>query len=439
MKKQIALIVTVLAVACNAVEITSVVAKQRWPWNNLVDVDFEVSAPAGEQYRVQLDAKCAGGTKSFTASTYASEPIAKAGQNHLVWDFGKDYPDVRAEDMQVAVSVIPYSDSNVPLYLVVDLSAGADAASFPYRYVTTPPPHVQGATDEPCQTTELWLRRVAAPAVHWYHYWTPGRSDAFYAKMTKDYYVGVFQLTQKQYERVMGEWPKCFFSNVTCRASRPVENLTHIDFCGMKKNPLLNPSAIGANSFLGRIRAKTGLPLNLPTMVQAEYAVCGQPYDSQEHWGFQTADGRWSNDIPELSMRYGKNSNMRTANGDSDLNSGTAAVGSYLPNKLGLYDVLGNVREMTCERHKGWSSTPVPEMTAQYQTDAGDETLGTTSENPIVDPRGAYPNADTYYPLFRTGSWNDESNTWPWAFKLGEIGSWTSNVSVGFRLALTVE
>ena len=79
MKKLIAIAFVLGIGAAGAVEITSVTARQRWPWNNLVDVDFNLTAPAGETYRVELEAKCAGDTKHFAAKTLVTDPTVMAG------------------------------------------------------------------------------------------------------------------------------------------------------------------------------------------------------------------------------------------------------------------------------------------------------------------------------------------------------------------------
>ena len=39
-------------------------------------------------------------------------------------------------------------------------------------------------------------------------------------RLTKPFYMAVFPTTQKQWERVMGDWPS-YFTNETCRAGRP--------------------------------------------------------------------------------------------------------------------------------------------------------------------------------------------------------------------------
>ena len=162
MKKIIAslFVAAMMLAEANAVTISGVKAQQRYPWNNLVDVDFTLTAPAGEAYRVELQAKQLSSGKVFAANSYASDPVAKSGSNRVTWDFGADYPNFKASDMSFAVAVAPYSDSSAPLYVVIDLSAGPDATKYPIRYVTQAPEHMQGAVNEKCQTTELWLRRV---------------------------------------------------------------------------------------------------------------------------------------------------------------------------------------------------------------------------------------------------------------------------------------
>lgn len=138
MKKIIAslFVAAMMLAEANAVTISGVKAQQRYPWNNLVDVDFTLTAPAGEAYRVELQAKQLSSGKVFAANSYASDPVAKSGSNRVTWDFGADYPNFKASDMSFAVAVAPYSDSAAPLYVVIDLSAGPDATKYPIRYVT---------------------------------------------------------------------------------------------------------------------------------------------------------------------------------------------------------------------------------------------------------------------------------------------------------------
>ncbi|MBO5940084.1 MAG: SUMF1/EgtB/PvdO family nonheme iron enzyme [Kiritimatiellae bacterium] len=372
-----------------AVEITSVSAKQRWPWNNLVDVDFVVDAPAGDFYRVVIDAKSASGGKTFAASTYVSDPVAQKGSNRVTWDFGADYPDVRVDDLKFTVSLAPYSEA-MPLYLKIDLSGGPDAAKYPVKYTFSPPQHVMGAADEPCQTTELWLRRIrhyeGAMPFHRFSY-TDKIDNNFYGKITKDYYIGIFELTQRQFELVAGYNPS-FFSNQTCYASRPVERIYGDYLYGCNCNIQKHPEKVSADSFFGKLRAKTGLPLEVPSAMQFEYASRGGYYTG-EYYSYKVKDddGALRETTYAEIGRWSQNSDADPT-GDSGLTGGTAAVGSYLPNMFGLYDTMGNVWELTCEYVKDYNNRAMSIDLAILREKANDDTLGRTPENPVIDYNG---------------------------------------------------
>ena len=440
MKKLIMLAVVSAAMAASAVSVTGVTAKQRWPWNNLVDVDFTVDAPAGEVYKVVLDAECAGGAKKFSAATFASDPTATMGANRVTWDFGADYPNVRAEDMQITVSLAPYSEAT-PVYLKIDLSGGPTATKYPVTYSFTGPAHVMGATDEPCQTTELWLRRIrhyeGAMPFHRFSY-SASAPSSFYGKLTKDYYIGIFELTQRQYELVMNSNPS-FFSNRTCYASRPVENVVASrDLYGLNLNIHLHPENLTANSFFGRIRAKTGLPLEVPSSMQFEYALRGGYYTGEYYrYKIYNESGVLYTPAADVISRCSSNSSHSSATGESDTTKGTAPVGSYLPNLFGLYDTMGNVYELTCEYVADYSHMDMTEDLAALRTAAGDETLGTTAANPVTNYFGQDLTGNSYRTM--GGCYSKSVTIWNEGWYMSEQGSWNVNKITGLRISMTVE
>ena len=435
MKKIIAslFVAAMMLAEANAVTISGVKAQQRYPWNNLVDVDFTLTAPAGEAYRVELQAKQLSSGKVFAANSYASDPVAKSGSNRVTWDFGADYPNFKASDMSFAVAVAPYSEATT-IYLKIDLSAGPDAAKYPYSYTTTAPAHVQGATGEPCQTTELWLRRIRRPekalVYGWWKY--TGRNNC-YGAQTKDYYMGVFELTQRQYELVMGSNPS-YFSNTVCAASRPVENVTmYHELLGDNFNVQRTPAKIKADSLFGRLRARTGLPLTLPSYMQSEWACRAGDYGG-EYYRYKVDGVELAADV---CARYYENSNVSSATGDSDLSAGTAAVGSYVPNMFGLYDTLGNVTELTCEPEGNWAERGYALDFAELREAAGDETLGTTAENPMTD----YCGRDISSVCYRTfgGAWSQGLTIWYNDNRYIESAKYMTNKDCGLRLSMNVE
>jgi hypothetical protein len=174
-----------------------------------------------------------------------------------------------------------WTQSGMNSYLVVDLAGGSSASSYPVSYLTNAP--AGGWTDE-YKTSKLVLRRIPAgtfmmglPSTS-ESFGDPNHQEAHPVTLTKDYYIGVFEITQNQWERVMGVKPG-YFNNAACYATRPVEQVSYYDIRekpGNQDDPDVNwplNSAVNTNSFMGKLRAKTGLTgLDLPTEAQWEYA-----------------------------------------------------------------------------------------------------------------------------------------------------------------------
>ena len=353
--KILASIALAAACAANAVTVSSVTARQRWPWSAMMEIDFtleDTSAPTAN-YLLQVTATYAQGTESVVAKTFVNEPVFTNGTHRLVWNLGRDLPNVKATDFTVTVTATPYAESTGS-YLVFDLSGGSKAKSYPHWYTSTPP-EVLPNTAQACKTTEMWFRRVPAGTI------TQGNGEsgtanslpAHQVTISGDYYVAIFETTQQQWYQIFGEW-KGSWSNEQWRAARPVEKID-------KTNDMPNNGAIRGNwsaynaqtstnvtsdSFVGFLRSKTGFGrIDLPTEAQWEYACRAG-----------TTGARYSDKpIAELA-RCGATDDSKTlapyANGTTN---GTAVVGSYAPNPWGLYDMYGNVLELCLDR---WEQTP---------------------------------------------------------------------------------
>ena len=127
--------------------------------------------------------------------------------------------------------------------------------------------------------------------------------------LTKGFYLGKYEVTQEEYEKVIGNNPSRFKG-----AKLPVEGIRWNDaiaFCAR-----LNQ----------RGRLPRGLSFSLPTEAQWEYA-CRAASKSNYSWG--------NNINPDL------------ANYSSSGFEKTVLVGSYQQNPWGFFDMHGNVREWT--------------------------------------------------------------------------------------------
>ena len=235
------------------------------------------------------------------------------------------------------------SASDSALYCVIDLSPGANASSYPVTYMDTPPSG--GFNTDEYKTTKLVLRRIE-----------PGSfmmCDEYDVTLTKPFYCGIFEVTQRQYELVTGNRPS-YFMNTSYYATRPVEKVSYNMIRGSASVANWpSSSAVDADSFMGKLRSRTGIDgFDLPTEAQWEYA-CRAGTTSKYN------NGGDSEDNLKLLGRYWDNGGSVYSEGYSEgctTQYGTAAVGSYLPNAWGLYDMHGNVWEWCLDWYGSRSS-----------------------------------------------------------------------------------
>jgi formylglycine-generating enzyme required for sulfatase activity len=128
------------------------------------------------------------------------------------------------------------------------------------------------------------------------------------------YYIGKYQVTQKQWAQVMGINPSYFEGG------------------GWEDLPVEQVSWNEIQEFIKRLNAMTGKKYRLPTEAEWEYAARG---------GAKSAGGKFGgHEFLDDAAWYDYNGFGRTQR-----------VGGKQPNELGLYDMLGNVWEWVSDRY----------------------------------------------------------------------------------------
>ena len=247
------------------------------------------------------------------------------------------------------------------LYMVVDMSGGPDAAVWPVEYLDAIP---EDGWTQPYKTSKLVMRRIEAGT------FTMGSPEDELGRdsdevrhevtLTKPFYIGVFEVTQRQWELAMGTRPS-FFSNPDCYASRPVELVGYSDIRGASAG-LGWPATdeVDSWSFLGVLRKKTGLPFTLPTEAEWEYS-CRAGAATALNSGLNLVSTNVCPHMAAVGRYYRNGGEFREA--ACDTTEGTATVGSYAPNAWGLYDMHGNVLEWCldwCEDYPAGAAVDPP-------------------------------------------------------------------------------
>lgn len=328
------------------VQISNFSASQR-AGTKLVDITFDVAMSLGTNVITSLAVSNVE-VRIDTPSLAGDIGIITAGAGKsIVWDMGADWIG------NVDMLSFTLTANNPPLFMVINLSSGPTSTNYPLSYLDEIPP---GGWSDSFKTTNIVLRKIPAgsftmgsPAGELGHETNELQHTVFF---TNDFYIGVFEVTQKQWERVMGNWPS-FYSNTSYRATRPVDAVNYQAIRGWGVGTNWPASkAVDDDSFMGRFQSRTGFScFDLPTEAQWEFACrAGTTTALNSGQNLTSTTGACAN-LAQVGRYY--------SNGWIDYKplvsttAGTAKVGTYLPNASGLYDMHGNIDEWCLD----WYST----------------------------------------------------------------------------------
>jgi formylglycine-generating enzyme required for sulfatase activity len=200
-------------------------------------------------------------------------------------------------------------------------------------------------------------------------------------RITKPFYLGQYEVTQAEYERVMGSNPSHF--SVSGLGTDTVSGQDTSRF------PVESVSWENAMEFCRKLSQQEGEQYRLPTEAEWEYACRARTI---------------------APFSFGSALNSREANCEGSIPYGTqekgpilkrtTQVGSYLPNAFGLYDMHGNVREWCADwyHYEYYANSPVDDPPGSsnrcIRVMRGGDWIGSAA-----DCRSA--NRSEFYPDFR--------------------------------------
>lgn len=270
------------------------------PWG--MAIDYTVSGAVSGDTNMTVCVTATGGGKSYLAKSLTGDTRCVNGAHRVMWNMAKD--GITATVANGTVSV------GFQAYCVIDLSGGANAKSYPVSYLSSEPSG--GFNVAAYKTTKLVLKYLPAGAYK--------MQNVGSVTLTKPFFMGLFEVTQKQWSLVMGSNPSSSSGDAL-----PVEWVSYDDIRGASQGAQWPTSnAVDASSFLGKLRARTGIAFDLPTEAQWEYACRAGTTTTYSYGNGVNGDYMW----------YRENSSSQTHE-----------VGMKQPNLWGLYDLHGNVAE----------------------------------------------------------------------------------------------
>jgi len=357
----------------------------------VITVDFQTNAVANAE-----TGWTSIGEANFTNTTGDVNQVVPEGEHSICWQPKQSWPDQVIDAGKFRAVVKAWATNAPPDYCAVCLLSDADIQTRQNSDVTFNPVRrcyyvssnaVPGGVQATQYKTDyLLLRKVPAAGVVWRMGAagsTSGETYAHRVRLSRDYYIGIYEMTIGQYTTVGG--------TASGTATKPVGSVTWARLRGTyssypwpdsEGNPQHN---VATDSILGKLRARSGIDsFDLPTEAQWEYACragTGTPYANGG--GSASADCKimgWCQD---------------------EVNGVLQSVGLKRPNNWGIYDMHGNVAE--------WVLDWYADFTAEMAATITDDPIGpATGSQKLWRGGDVYRNYTRHYSYDR---WRKKSTT----------------------------
>jgi formylglycine-generating enzyme required for sulfatase activity len=205
------------------------------------------------------------------------------------------------------------------------------------------------------RSNDLMMTFVRLPKGTFYMGWMSRTDEGKKTEIKEDFEIAVHAVTQGQWQAVMGNNPSAF-----SRQGSAQGNVSGISEEELKLFPVEMVSWDDAQAFIKKLNEKErgrGYLYRLPTEAEWEYA-CRGGATSEHECSYHFYFDKPSNDLSSDQANFNGNYPFGKAPRGKYLGRPTR-VGSYPPNKLGLYDMHGNVWQWCADLYKAGGSSRV--------------------------------------------------------------------------------
>ena len=372
-----------------AADVSDVIVRQQWPWSTDIKVEYKLTNMTGP---VTVNVEAFDGNTPLDSSNLKAAivgdlwGVSESGAHSFIIKPAVAFGAARDSigDFKVRLSLTDEPTASDIIYKIMDLKQNntwtdvtrSDLMNGKYGKIATSFSQIDSTfstslddvliwldvTNEVYKTDKMVFRRIPAAGKSFqFQKGVSAATNAYYTagqgikvSFTKDYYIGVYELTQGQFRNLTTTftWTQFYMTNIACRAMRPADQLRL--WYQYQDLPAANGSTLGAATYA--LRQRSGLNVKLPTEARWEYA-CRAGTDTYKYNG-KTGTLAWNDGFSTKVQRawdlngHGNDYPYRGSPVNYPKGGfGTLYVGSLKPNAWGLYDMLGNVREWCSDRN----------------------------------------------------------------------------------------
>jgi formylglycine-generating enzyme required for sulfatase activity len=193
----------------------------------------------------------------------------------------------------------------------------------------------------------------------------------------RDFYLGVYEVTQGEWEKLLGADRNVSRYTRTGANAAEVSALSDDD---IRRLPMDSVSWDDCQEFVRKLNEQLDEPgwtYRLPTSDEWEYACRGGPGQPREQYGYDFYLDRATIDLPRGKV------NLKEGGLDKPMK-----VGSFPPNRLGLFDMHGNVFEYCNKTIESDGDNNLRCFRGGYWTDTAD--FARARHNGIIAPVNRY-------------------------------------------------